>query len=78
MPDHLRALPTGHLLGEYRIDDVLGFGGFGITRLACLDGRRQILVLLVVVFQAGAPHRVGQLALADAGEAAIGPPMPRA
>ncbi len=34
MPDHPHALPTGHLLGEYRIDGVLGSGGFGITRLA--------------------------------------------
>ncbi len=28
------ALPTGHYLNEYRIDEVLGDGGFGITYLA--------------------------------------------
>ncbi len=31
MPDHLHALPAGHRLGEYRVDHVLGSGGFGIT-----------------------------------------------
>ncbi len=42
MPDHLHALPVGHLLGEYRIDDVLG--GFGAPaspsgRLSSKPGR---------------------------------------
>ena len=34
MPDHLHALPAGHQLDEYRIDHVLGSGGFGITYYA--------------------------------------------
>lgn len=32
--DHFFALPTGHRLGEYVIQGVLGHGGFGITYLA--------------------------------------------
>jgi serine/threonine protein kinase len=32
--DHSQALPPGFLLSEYRIERVLGSGGFGITYLA--------------------------------------------
>ena len=31
MTDHLQALPAGHRLNEYRIERVIGSGGFGIT-----------------------------------------------
>ena len=31
MTDHLHALPVGHQLKEYRIENVIGSGGFGIT-----------------------------------------------
>ena len=31
MTDHLHALPAGHRLNEYRIEGVIGSGGFGIT-----------------------------------------------
>ena len=34
MTDHLHALPAGHRLNEYRIERVIGSGGFGITYLA--------------------------------------------
>ena len=33
-PDHNSALPIGYTLGEYKIEAVLGHGGFGITYLA--------------------------------------------
>ena len=32
--EHLSALPPGFSLQEYRIDRILGYGGFGITYLA--------------------------------------------
>jgi len=34
MPDHHHALPARHMLAEYRIERVLGAGGFGITYYA--------------------------------------------
>ncbi len=34
MTDHLQALPVGHRLNEYRMERVIGSGGFGITYLA--------------------------------------------
>ena len=34
MPDHFHALPAGYKLNEYRIERVLGSGGFGITYCA--------------------------------------------
>ena len=34
MSDDLRALPIGYVVSDYRIDGVLGHGGFGITYLA--------------------------------------------
>ena len=34
MPDHLHALPTGYKLNEYRLERILGSGGFGITYYA--------------------------------------------
>ena len=34
MPDHLHALPAGYKLNEYRLERVLGSGGFGITYYA--------------------------------------------
>jgi serine/threonine protein kinase len=30
-PDNVQALPVGTLLGDYRLDAVIGHGGFGIT-----------------------------------------------
>ena len=32
--DHAYALPAGYMLEEYRIEGMLGSGGFGITYLA--------------------------------------------
>lgn len=32
--DHAYALPVGYMLEEYRIEGMLGRGGFGITYLA--------------------------------------------
>ena len=29
--DNVQALPVGTLLGDYRLDSVIGHGGFGIT-----------------------------------------------
>ena len=34
MTDHLQALPAGHRLNEYRVERVIGSGGFGITYCA--------------------------------------------
>ncbi len=34
MPDAANALPEGYALHEYRIESVLGVGGFGLTYLA--------------------------------------------
>ena len=34
MPDHFHALPTGYKLNEYRLERILGSGGFGITYYA--------------------------------------------
>ena len=34
MPEVANALPRGYALHEYRIDSVLGAGGFGLTYLA--------------------------------------------
>ena len=34
MPDHLHALPAGYKLNEYRLERILGSGGFGITYYA--------------------------------------------
>ena len=34
MPDHFHALPSGYKLNEYRLERVLGSGGFGITYYA--------------------------------------------
>ena len=34
MPETANALPRGYSLHEYRIDSVLGAGGFGLTYLA--------------------------------------------
>src|SRR6186997_2316176 len=37
-PDNVQALPPGTLLGDYRLDAVIGHGGFGITYRA-FDGQ---------------------------------------
>ena len=34
MPDHFHALPSGYKLNEYRLERILGSGGFGITYYA--------------------------------------------
>ena len=31
MPEIVSSLPAGYLLSHYRLDEVLGIGGFGIT-----------------------------------------------
>ena len=43
MPEAANALPTGYSLHEYRIDSVLGAGGFGLTYLAT-DGNLNLKV----------------------------------
>jgi hypothetical protein len=43
MPDAANALPAGYALHEYRIDAVLGAGGFGLTYLAT-DGNLNLKV----------------------------------
>ena len=43
--DHAYALPAGYMLEEYRIERMLGSGGFGITiwRMTCTWIRRWLL-----------------------------------
>ena len=36
--DNVQALPVGTLLGDYRLDSVIGHGGFGIT-YGAFDGQ---------------------------------------
>src|SRR5687768_8647733 len=43
MPEAANALPRGYSLHEYRIDSVLGAGGFGLTYLAT-DGNLNLKV----------------------------------
>src|SRR5262245_20349928 len=43
MPEAATALPRGYALHEYRIDSVLGAGGFGLTYLAT-DGNLNLKV----------------------------------
>jgi serine/threonine protein kinase len=45
MPEAANALPKGYALHEYRIDSVLGAGGFGLTYLAT-DGNLNLKVAL--------------------------------
>jgi hypothetical protein len=45
MPEAANALPRGYALHEYRIDSVLGAGGFGLTYLAT-DGNLNLKVAL--------------------------------
>ena len=45
MPAHVSALAVGHLLHEYRIERLLGHGGFGLTYLA-LDTNLNALVAI--------------------------------
>jgi serine/threonine protein kinase len=45
MPEAANALPRGYALHEYRIDSVLGTGGFGLTYLAT-DGNLNLKVAL--------------------------------
>src|SRR5262245_28871966 len=52
------ALPIGTGLGEYRIDAVLGSGGFGITYRA-LDTRLDTPVALKEYFPASLAYRIG-------------------
>ena len=43
--DHAQALPAGSMLGQYRIDSVLGEGGFGITYKAWDTGLERAVVI---------------------------------
>ena len=45
MPEVANALPRGYALNEYRVESVLGAGGFGLTYLAT-DGNLNLKVAL--------------------------------
>jgi serine/threonine protein kinase len=63
MAQHISSLPAGTVVGEYRIERVLGVGGFGLTYLAT-DTNLDLPVALKEYFPAeiavrGAPHLDG-------------------
>jgi serine/threonine protein kinase len=64
------ALSLGHTLGEYRIDAVLGQGGFGITYLAT-DNNLGTRVAIKEFFPASLARRDENSDIADAPEAGV-------